>query len=105
LADGIATFILGSDDARTIDAFGAEVAPALREMVAAEREHASPGRGPSARILAARVPGLDYGAVPAARAARAVEPGMREYAQVRSSYVWRGAPGLVLRPTTPEQVA
>lgn len=107
LADGIATVVLGSDDARVIERFGAEVAPALREMIAAERaqSRSGTGSGPSARILAARVPGLDYDVVPASLAVRAVEPGMREYAQVRSSYVWRGSPGIVLRPTTPEQVA
>lgn len=111
LDDGIATFILGTDDARLIDRFGAEVAPALREMVAAERAHRGSGgadaaaaTGRSARALAARLPDIDYDAVPPALAARAVEPGDREYAQVRSSYVWRGAPGLVLRPTTPDEV-
>jgi len=34
--DGIATFILASDDAATIERFGAEVAPALGEAVARE---------------------------------------------------------------------
>ena len=34
--DGIATFILASDDAATIERFAAEVAPALREAVARE---------------------------------------------------------------------
>ncbi|WP_219518646.1 LLM class flavin-dependent oxidoreductase, partial [Nonomuraea ceibae] len=37
LEDGVSTFILGSDDPRAIRAFAEEVAPALREAVAAER--------------------------------------------------------------------
>jgi alkanesulfonate monooxygenase SsuD/methylene tetrahydromethanopterin reductase-like flavin-dependent oxidoreductase (luciferase family) len=38
--DGVGTFILWSDDARTIEQYGAEVAPALREAVARERQAA-----------------------------------------------------------------
>lgn len=41
LEHGIATFILGSDDPRAIQLFGQEVAPAVRELVGAER--AAPG--------------------------------------------------------------
>lgn len=37
LEDGISTFILGTDDPELLDAFGREVAPALREAAAAER--------------------------------------------------------------------
>lgn len=37
LEDGFGTFVLGSDDPATIRTFAAEVAPALREAVAAER--------------------------------------------------------------------
>ncbi|EHK85636.1 LLM class flavin-dependent oxidoreductase [Saccharomonospora azurea] len=39
---GISTFILAADDPRTIQRFGAEIAPAVRELVAAERHR---GRG------------------------------------------------------------
>src|SRR5699024_11239631 len=38
---GVSTFIVGSDDPRTIQTFGGEVAPALREAV--ERERATAG--------------------------------------------------------------
>jgi alkanesulfonate monooxygenase SsuD/methylene tetrahydromethanopterin reductase-like flavin-dependent oxidoreductase (luciferase family) len=38
--DGVGTFILWSDDARTIEQYGEEVAPALREAVARERQAA-----------------------------------------------------------------
>ena len=37
LQDGIGTFILGSDDPQLIQTFAAEIAPAVRETVAAER--------------------------------------------------------------------
>ncbi|MGW6455249.1 LLM class flavin-dependent oxidoreductase [Streptomyces sp. NPDC055078] len=107
LQDGISTFILGSDDPRTLSVFGQEVAPALREAVAAERAAAgtATGRVRPAAALAARVEGIDYDSLPASLAARAVEPGDRGYAGVRSTYVWPGSPGLVLRPTTAAEVA
>jgi alkanesulfonate monooxygenase SsuD/methylene tetrahydromethanopterin reductase-like flavin-dependent oxidoreductase (luciferase family) len=38
LGDGISAFIFGSDDPRDLQRFAAEVAPAVREVVAAERE-------------------------------------------------------------------
>ncbi|WP_018658293.1 FAD-binding oxidoreductase [Actinomadura flavalba] len=43
--------------------------------------------------------------VPASLAPTAVHPGDPAYRNVRSTYVWPGEPGLVLRPRTPEQVA
>ena len=49
LEHGFSTFVLGSDDARTLGVFGEEVAPALREAVAAERASAGSVRGPSRR--------------------------------------------------------
>ncbi|WP_049571169.1 LLM class flavin-dependent oxidoreductase [Nonomuraea sp. SBT364] len=106
LEDGISTFILGSDDPRAIRAFAAEVAPALRDAVAAERGSPSPGDGGRpARTVALRRAGIDYEAVPASLAGSAVEPGDRAYESVRSSYVWAGSPGLVLRPATAGQVS
>jgi alkanesulfonate monooxygenase SsuD/methylene tetrahydromethanopterin reductase-like flavin-dependent oxidoreductase (luciferase family) len=38
LEDGVSTFILSADDARSIEVWGGEVAPALREAVARERQ-------------------------------------------------------------------
>ncbi|GAA3446273.1 LLM class flavin-dependent oxidoreductase [Planomonospora venezuelensis] len=111
LEDGVSTFILGSDDPRTIQTFAQEVAPALREAVAAERASSGAaagtgaGRARPARALALRRAGIGYDAVPASLAATAVEPGDRGYEDVRSTYVWPGSPGLVLRPSTPGQVA
>ena len=49
LSDGIGTFILAGDDPAAIEIFAAEVAPAVRELVAAERAHghaASPEQQP-----------------------------------------------------------
>jgi alkanesulfonate monooxygenase SsuD/methylene tetrahydromethanopterin reductase-like flavin-dependent oxidoreductase (luciferase family) len=42
--DGVATFILSSDDSRTIERYGGEVAPALREAVSRERQAAGTQR-------------------------------------------------------------
>ncbi|WP_248964170.1 LLM class flavin-dependent oxidoreductase [Sphaerisporangium perillae] len=109
LQEGVSTFILGSDDPEAIQIFAQEVAPALREAVAAERSSIGSGSatGPArpARALALRRTGIDYDALPGSLAAEAVEPGDRAYESVRSSYVWSGSPGLVLRPSTPSQVA
>ncbi|MET8001000.1 LLM class flavin-dependent oxidoreductase [Nonomuraea glycinis] len=119
LEDGVSTFIIASDDPRAIQTFAQEVAPALRDAIATERgttgtatdtatragSGAAAGAVRSPRALAARRPGIDYDALPASLAGVAVEPGDRAYDSVRSSYVWAGSPGLVLRATTPEQVA
>jgi len=107
LEQGFSAFILSVDDPRTIERFGAEVAPALREAVDRERKDAGtptgPARGPAA--LAQRKRGIDYDSVPAELAADAVEPGDRAYRAVRSTYMYRGSPGLVLRPRDAGEVA
>jgi FAD/FMN-containing dehydrogenase len=108
LEEGIGTFILATDDPQAIEIWGAEVAPALRELVEAERR--SSGTAPAQRrrgaaALAARRPGIAYDDLPPALAERAVEPGDRGYASVRSTYVHPGSPGLVLRPRDAEEVA
>lgn len=104
LTDGVGTFILGTDDPSVIEAFGAEVAPAVREAVAAERASAGTATGPvrSAAALARRVEGIAYDDVPTG--VDAVEPGDRRYSDVRSTYMRRGAPGLVLLPRTTSEV-
>ena len=106
--DGVSIFILSSDDPGAIQSFGEEVAPALREAVARERQAAgTPSRqvvrGPKA--LALRRDGIAYDALPAALRATAIEPGDRTYPAVRSTYLRSGAPGLVLRPGTATEVA
>jgi alkanesulfonate monooxygenase SsuD/methylene tetrahydromethanopterin reductase-like flavin-dependent oxidoreductase (luciferase family)/FAD/FMN-containing dehydrogenase len=108
LRDGVSAFILASDDPRAIQTWGEEVAPALREAVARERQAAgTPSgdviRGPKA--LALRHDGIAYDALPPALKATAVEPGDKAYSKVRSTYMRSGAPGLVLRPGTAAEVA
>jgi alkanesulfonate monooxygenase SsuD/methylene tetrahydromethanopterin reductase-like flavin-dependent oxidoreductase (luciferase family) len=77
LEGGITTFILASDDPVTLQTFAAEVAPALREHIAAERAatRTSTGRTRPAAVLAKRRAGIDYDSLPANLADRAVEPG------------------------------
>ncbi|KAB2345900.1 LLM class flavin-dependent oxidoreductase [Actinomadura rudentiformis] len=104
IEQGISTFILATDDPGTIQAWGQEIAPALREAVAEERDTPQAVvRGPKA--LAQRRDGIDYDAVPSALKAHAVEPGDKAYPKVRSTYFRAGSPGLVLRPGTAAEVA
>ncbi|MEU9168670.1 LLM class flavin-dependent oxidoreductase [Streptomyces sp. NPDC048420] len=107
LEGGFSTFVFGSDDPVSLETFAQEVAPALREQVAAERESAGTrtGRVRPASVLANRRDGIDYDGVPTNLAERAVEPGDRDYPKVRSTYLWPGSPGLVLRPTTVHEVS
>lgn len=56
LTHGTSTFILGSDDPRTIQRYGTEVAPAVRELVATERARTS-ARPPDPADSAAEAPG------------------------------------------------
>jgi FAD/FMN-containing dehydrogenase len=53
--------------------------------------------------VAKRRPGIDYEGVPASLVGRAIEPGDAGYHRYTSSYLRSGAPGLVLRPRTPEE--
>ncbi|WP_106401428.1 LLM class flavin-dependent oxidoreductase [Actinocorallia populi] len=107
LEDGMSTFLIASDDPRAIETFARDVAPAVREAVAAERARAGTpsGRVRPAAVLAARRADIDYDAVPASLADRAVEPGDRAYDGLRSTYLWDGSPGLVLRPSDAAQTA
>ena len=104
LDDGAATFILSGDDPTTMQRFAEEVAPALRSAVDRERASAGTTTGAVKRaaVIALRRDGIDYDAVPAGIAA--VEPGDLAYANVRSTYMRGGAPGLVLRPADTGEV-
>lgn len=105
IEDGIGTFILAADDPRALQAFGQEVAPAVRELVRAERARrgtvAASGR--SSVAIAARRSGIAYDDVPAGL--RAIEPGDFAYETVRATYMRGGAPGIVLQPDSTAQVA
>ncbi|MEZ3160929.1 LLM class flavin-dependent oxidoreductase [Microbacterium sp. BWT-B31] len=68
-------------------------------------ERVGAGRRRPAAVRAKRVAGIDYDGVPASLAGRAVEPGDHEHRSVSSTYLRGGAPGLVLRPRTPAEVA
>ena len=107
LADGAATLVLATDDAEVLTTFATDVAPALRDAVAAARERRGTRTGAvrSSAVRAARRPGIGYDALPPALAESAVEPGDAPYATVRSTYLRGGSPGLVLRPADAEQVA
>ncbi|KAA1423707.1 LLM class flavin-dependent oxidoreductase [Mumia zhuanghuii] len=106
IEDGISTFILGTDDPRSMQEFAEEVVPRLRAAVGEGRETSSSGeRVRGAAALARRAPGIDYDAIPDSLAADAVEPGDAQYARVRHSYVHPGSPGLVLRPADTAEVA
>lgn len=103
--DGIGTFILAADDPRLLQTYGEDVAPAVREIVARERGSRGTADAPvrSAAALAARRDGIAYDDVPAG--VRAIEPGDFEYGDVRATYMRGGAPGIVLQPDSPQQVA
>lgn len=105
LEDGIGTFILAGDDPRLLQTFGQDVAPAVRELVARERGQRGTAQAPirSAAALAARRDGIAYDDIPAGL--RAIEPGDFDYGDVRATYMRGGAPGVVLQPGSPEQVA
>src|SRR4051812_11620824 len=105
LEEGFSTFLLTGDDPDLIQLLGEDVAPALRQAVDRERAAAATPTGPARgrAALALRADGIDYDRVPAG--IEAIEPGDRAYPDVRSTYVRVGAPGLVLRPASPEQVA
>ncbi|ROR73077.1 LLM class flavin-dependent oxidoreductase [Bogoriella caseilytica] len=104
---GVATFIAMGDDPTLLATFGEEIAPAVRENVAAERRRAGTVPAEARRGTAAlslRREHIDYDAIPASLLARAVEPGDKEYDTVRHNYLRSGAPGLVLRPRNAEEV-
>ncbi|WP_448631778.1 LLM class flavin-dependent oxidoreductase [Cellulomonas soli] len=100
LEHGTGTFVLASDDPQAIRTFAEQVAPTVRDQVAAARTSSGTSRGPvrPAAVLARRTEGIDYDGVPAGL--DAVEPGDRRYDDVRSTYMRRGHPGIVLLPAT-----
>ena len=106
LEHGFSTFILASDDPGRLTSFGREVAPKVREEAARVRaaRGATIGAVRSSAALAARRPGISYDAVPDRLAGKVVEPGDHGYSRVRSTYVHRGAPGLVIQAADADDV-
>jgi alkanesulfonate monooxygenase SsuD/methylene tetrahydromethanopterin reductase-like flavin-dependent oxidoreductase (luciferase family) len=107
LEEGIGTFIVMGDDADALRRFATETVPEVRERVTAAR--AAGGVAPAGRIrgsaaLAKRRAGIDYDGLPESLAPRAVEPGDAGYARYTSGYLRGGAPGLVLRASTVDEV-
>jgi len=109
LEQGFSTFILGGDDPAAIQAFGEEVAPAVREIVAKTRGEEVPERPRNLSLTGSdtslRSEQIDYDAIPGSLRAEAIKPGDPGYDRVRSTYMQEGQPGLVLMTEDPQQVA
>jgi alkanesulfonate monooxygenase SsuD/methylene tetrahydromethanopterin reductase-like flavin-dependent oxidoreductase (luciferase family)/FAD/FMN-containing dehydrogenase len=105
LTDGVSTFIAMADDPRSLQRFGEEIAPAVRELVTRERADRGVASTPTRSIaaLSRRRPGIDYNATPAG--VHVIEPGDFEYPDVANTYLRGGRPGIVLQPTDAEQVS
>ena len=95
------------EDARRLEAFIGEVAPAVRSSVERALGAGALTSRPVRRadVRARRRPGIAYDAVPAPLAGTAVEPGDPAFGKVRSTYLRGGDPGLVLRPQKAQEVA
>lgn len=106
LDHGFGTFIIASDDPDGLTRFGREVAPRVRDEVARARAKVGTSIGAvrSASALAARLPDIAYDALPERLAGKVIEPGDHDYSKVRSTYVHRGSPGLVIRARDAEDV-
>lgn len=108
LEEGISAFILASDDRATLERFAREVAPAVRERVAAERARRRPHRStrePLPLVVGGRwlryrsvplSPLIDYAAIPLELAGKVVTPRDERYDELRSVYMARGRPGLIV---------
>lgn len=103
--DGVGSFILMSDDPKTIEQFAREVAPALRETVNRELPEAfTEPRMRRAAVRAKRREGIDYDHVPASLADRVIEPGDFGFSRVKSTYLRGGSPGIVFQVKSTDEV-
>ena len=109
LRDGISTYLLGTNDPDAIQAFGEEVAPVVREIVAKGRGENVPEQEPRESTPsfttsgASRSDKIDYDAIPAGIST--IAPDQSGYDRVRSVYMREGTPGLVMMTATSDQVA
>ncbi|PFG19021.1 FAD-binding protein [Serinibacter salmoneus] len=97
VAAGVSTFLIAPASVEELEVW-AENADRVRREVADAREQAGIAVGirPSLAVRQARVPGIDYDAIPSEL--DPIEPGDPRYGTVRSTYMRGGRPGLVLRP-------
>lgn len=103
--DGVSTFILMADDARTLEQFAHEVAPALREAVQRELpEASSEPKMRRAAVRAKRRAGIDYDNVPTSLVNGVIEPGDSGYWRVKSTYLRGGSPGIVFQVKNTSEV-
>ncbi|MBB4689562.1 LLM class flavin-dependent oxidoreductase [Amycolatopsis jiangsuensis] len=101
---GVGTVVLGTADVATVTKFAEDVIPSLRAAVDSALPHGAAGRPiRKSSALALRRAGIDYDHVPDELAA-ALEPGDFGYSRFGSGYLRGGAPGLVLRAATTDQV-
>jgi len=101
---GVGTIVLDAVERDVAAGFASEVAPALRAAVDAVLPRGWSGaRVRRSAVRARRLPGIDYEGAPP-EMAEVVEPGDPAYARLRSGYLRGGAPGIILRAATNEQV-
>jgi len=105
LEHGASIFIITGDDPAVMEEFASRI-PDIRGAVDGARHErgTEQGRVRSPIALSRRREGIAYDEVPPSLAADAVEPGDLQYSRVRSNYMRGGAPGIVLRAATVEQV-
>lgn len=105
---GFSGFFISGDDPTIMEVVGKDIAPAVREAVSKARTVSGTVPAPSAadrQRQAARLPDINYEAIPDDLKASAVEPGDRDYDNVRHSYIYAGSPGLVLMPRSANEVS
>ncbi|WP_038038112.1 LLM class flavin-dependent oxidoreductase [Thermorudis peleae] len=114
---GISAFVLASDDRATIERFARDVAPAVRERVEAERARRRPSQtahDPLPLLAAGRwlryrsvplSPLIDYAAIPPELASKVVTPRDERYDALRSVYMARGRPGVIILCASSDDVA
>lgn len=112
LRDGVSTWLLATGDPNDIQAFGEEVAPAVREIVAQERGEEPPvrkHRESVSRLISTsnveRSTEINYDAIPESLTKSSIAPDQPGYDRVRSTYMREGTPGLVMMTSTANQVA
>lgn len=112
LRDGVSTYLLATNDPNDIQAFGEEVAPEVREIVAKARGEEAPvreHRESISRLISSgnvsRSEDINYETIPESIQKASIAPDQPGYDRVRSTYMREGTPGLVMMASTVQQVA